>query len=186
LIEERRHNRGDSDQEFKEKVVQIRRVTKVVKGGKKMGFRAVVVIGDVKSKVGLGIGKAAEVASAIRKGVEAAKKNQIVVIIEEGTVPHDSRGSFGASSVLLRSAPAGTGVIAGGAVRAVLELAGFKNVVAKSLGSNNAINAARATLVALKGLRNAAMIQELRGKSLGTSTMLGARDEEIKVNVKAG
>ena len=160
--------RDRGDQEFKEKVVQIRRVTKVVKGGKKMGFRAVVVIGDVKSKVGLGIGKAAEVAAAIRKGVEEAKKNQVVVTIIDGSLPHDTRGKFGASSVLLRMAPAGTGVIAGGAVRAILELAGFKNVVAKSLGNNNAINVARATLAALALVRDAATQREIRGKVLET------------------
>jgi len=158
LSDDRNRNRDrnrdrDRDSDLKEKVVQIRRVTKVVKGGKKMGFRAVVIVGDLKSHVGLGIGKAAEVASAIRKGVEAAKKNQMEVPMSEGTIPHDVTGQFGASSVIIRSAPHGTGVIAGGSIRTVLELAGMKNIVAKSLGSNCAINAARATLEALKELK---------------------------------
>lgn len=161
-----RENRRDQDQEFKEKVVQIRRVTKVVKGGKKMGFRAVVVIGDMKSKVGLGIGKAAEVASAIRKGVDTAKKNQLNVILISGSLPHEITGKFGASQVVLRPAPQGTGVIAGGAVRTILELCGFKNVVAKSIGSNNAINVARATLSALKDLKDKAAEEQFRGKEI--------------------
>jgi small subunit ribosomal protein S5 len=164
LSYDRERDRGD--QEFKEKVVQIRRVTKVVKGGKKMGFRAVVVIGDMKSKVGMGIGKAAEVASAIRKGVDTAKKNQLNVILVTGTLPHEIIGKFGASEVVLRPAPQGTGVIAGGAVRTILELCGFKNVVAKSIGSNNAINVARATLSALKALKSLEAEQKFRGKEL--------------------
>lgn len=153
-------------QELKEKVVQIRRVTKVVKGGKKMGFRAVVVVGDMINKVGLGIGKAAEVAAAIRKGVEAAKKNQVVVTQVSGTLPHDIVGNYSASQVVLRAAPPGTGVIAGGSVRTILELAGYKNVVAKSIGSNNAINVARATLVALASLKDLAKVQAQRGKEI--------------------
>lgn len=152
--------------ELKEKVVQIRRVTKVVKGGKKMGFRAVVVVGDMLSSVGLGIGKAAEVASAIRKGVEAAKKNQLEIAQVQGTLPHDVVGKFGASHVVLRPAPAGTGVIAGGAVRTILELAGMKNVVAKSIGSNNAINVARATLNGLTALKSREEVLALRGKEI--------------------
>lgn len=163
-----RRDRGgqEKDSEFKEKVVQIRRVTKVVKGGKKMGFRAVVVAGDMISRVGLGIGKAVEVAAAIRKGSEAAKKNLINVHQVQGTLPHDIVGRFGASQVVLRPAPAGTGVIAGGAVRTILELAGMKNVVAKSIGSNNAINVARATLQALSSLKKLEEAQAIRGKEL--------------------
>ena len=152
------------DQEFKEKVVQIRRVTKVVKGGKKMGFRAVVVVGDLKSKVGLGIGKAAEVSAAIRKGVEAAKRLMVEVPLIGGTIPHDVVGNFSASRVILRPAPRGTGVIAGGAVRTILELAGLKNIVAKSLGSPNAINVARATLQAMGLLKRFDVIVQQRGK----------------------
>ncbi|HVN67240.1 MAG TPA: 30S ribosomal protein S5 [Candidatus Sulfotelmatobacter sp.] len=154
------------DSEFKEKVIQIRRVTKVVKGGKKMGFRAVVIVGDVKSRVGLGIGKAAEVPAAIRKGVEAAKKALIEVPLVSGTVPHDVHGRFSASTVVLRPAPAGTGVIAGGSVRTVLELSGVKNIVAKKIGSANAINVARATLNALQLLKKYEVISALRGKEL--------------------
>jgi small subunit ribosomal protein S5 len=164
LREER--EREQKEQELKEKVVQIRRVTKVVKGGKKMGFRAVVVVGDMKSKVGLGVGKAAEVASAIRKGVEAGKRNQVEVPQLEGTLTHDIVGRFSASQVVLRSAPPGTGVIAGGAVRTILELAGMKNVVAKSIGSNNAINVARATLAALTSLKTTEKEEAIRGKKL--------------------
>ena len=160
-----RDNR-DKDQEFKEKVVQIRRVTKVVKGGKKMGFRAVVVVGDMISRVGMGIGKATEVAPAIRKGVEAAKKNQQKISQVEGTIAHDIIGEFSASKVVLRSAPRGTGVIAGGAVRTILELCGLKNVVAKSIGSNNAINVARATLNALTSLNSLERVKALRGKEI--------------------
>lgn len=156
----------EKESEFKEKVVQIRRVTKVVKGGKKMGFRAVVVVGDMLSRVGLGIGKAGEVSAAIRKGVESAKRNQVEVHQVEGTLPHDIVGRFSASQVVLRPAPHGTGVIAGGAVRTVLELAGMKNVVAKSIGSNNAINVARATLAGLTSLKNLEKEEKVRGKEL--------------------
>lgn len=152
--------------EFKEKVVQIRRVTKVVKGGKKMGFRAVVVVGDMFSQVGLGVGKAAEVSAAIRKGVEAAKKGQVAVPQVGGTIPHDVIGEYGASKVVLRPAPAGTGVIAGGAVRPILELSGLRNIVAKAIGSTNAINVARATLVALQSLKRLEQEKNIRGKDL--------------------
>lgn len=158
------YRRGNDD--LKEKVVQISRVTKVVKGGKKMGFRAVVVVGDMKTHVGLGVGKAAEVSAAIRKGVEAAKKMQVTVPLINGTIPHDIIGKYGASSVVLRAAPRGTGVIAGGAVRTLLELSGLKNVVAKAIGSTNPINVARATLNALTSLRNAAEESAIRGKEL--------------------
>ena len=154
------------ESEFKEKVVQIRRVTKVVKGGRKMGFRAVVVVGDMLGRVGLGIGKAAEVSAAIRKGVESGKKNQVDVHQVEGTLPHDIIGIYGASKVHLRAAPLGTGVIAGGAVRTILELGGMKNVVAKSIGSNNAINVARATLNALVSLKKLEEQKDIRGKEL--------------------
>ncbi len=161
-----RQRRDRKDKEFQEKVVQIRRVTKVVKGGKRMGFRATVVIGDQKARVGIGIGKAGEVATAIRKGVEAAKRNMVTVIIHEGTLPHKIIGRFVSSRVVLRPAPKGTGVIAGGAIRTLLELAGYKNVVAKSIGSNNAVNVAQATLNGLASLRSKEEEQEVRGKEL--------------------
>jgi len=156
----------ERDSELKEKVVNISRVTKVVKGGKKMGFRAVVVVGDLKSHVGLGVGKAAEVSAAIRKGVEAAKKSSMEVPLVSGTIPHDVTGRFSASYVVLRPAPHGTGVIAGGAVRTILELAGLKNIVAKSIGSSNPINVARATLAALCGLKRLEIFSQQRGKEL--------------------
>ncbi len=150
----------------KEKVIQIRRITKVVKGGKKMGFRAVVVVGDEMGSVGVGVGKAAEVSAAIRKAIEDAKKHRISVPIVGTTIPHDISGKQGASVVLMRPAVAGTGVIAGGAVRIVLELAGIKDVVAKSLGSPNAINVARATVNGLLSLRKIEDEEILRGKKL--------------------
>lgn len=158
------NRRYKEDSEFKEKVVQIRRVTKVVTGGKKMGFRAVVVIGDLKSHVGLGVGKAAEVPAAIRKGVEAAKRAMVTVPLVGGTIPHDIIGKFSSSSVVLRPAPHGTGVIAGGSVRTILELSGLKNIVAKKIGSANAINVARATLVALSSLKILDEVIQTRGK----------------------
>lgn len=156
----------EKESEFKEKVVNIRRVTKVVKGGKKMGFRAVVVIGDLKGRVGLGLGKAAEVSAAIRKGVEAAKRGLITVPMIEGSVPHDAVGKFSASTVVLRPAQRGTGVIAGGSVRTILELCGYKNVVAKSIGSANAINVARASLSALSALKTVETASAERGKEV--------------------
>ena len=150
----------------KEKVVQIRRVCKVVKGGKKLGFRAVVVVGDEKGTVGVGVGKANEVSSAIRKSVEDAKKHQVKVPIIGKTIPHDTEGVWGASKVILRPAPTGTGVIAGGAVRTVLELAGIADIVAKLIGASNSINSARATIEGLKELKILENEVELRGKKL--------------------
>jgi small subunit ribosomal protein S5 len=162
----RGNDRRDRDSEFKEKVVQIRRVTKVVKGGKKMGFRSVVVVGDMITRVGLGVGKAAEVAAAIRKGVEAGKLNMIAIPLVGDTIPHKIIGKYSASQVVMRPAPRGTGVIAGGAVRTILELGGVKNVVAKSIGSNNAINVARATLSGLASLKQLEKENIRRGKTL--------------------
>lgn len=163
-MSEENRGRRDQNSEFKEKVVQIRRVTKVVKGGKKMGFRAVVIAGNLKGEVNVGLGKAAEVSAAIRKGVDHAKINMIKFPLIGGTIPHDVIGRFSASQVVLRPAPRGTGVIAGGAVRTILELAGLKNIVAKSLGSANAINVARATLNALSSLKSIEQVTQQRGK----------------------
>lgn len=164
-MEQKRFRRSENEKE-KEKVIQIRRVTKVVKGGKRMGFRAAVIVGDGEGHVGLGVGKAAEVAAAIRKGVEEARKYQVPVLRKGLTIPHETRGKLGASKVILRPAPRGTGVIAGGAVRTVLELSGISDVVAKSIGSPSAINTAKATIEALKKIKDIREEEALRGKKL--------------------
>jgi len=161
-----RNYRDREPKEFEERVVQVRRVTKVVKGGKRMGFRVLTVIGDRKGRVGIGIGKASEVSSAIRKGVELAKRSLINVPLISGTIPHEIVGKLGSSDVLMRPAPSGKGVIAGGSVRIILELAGVRDVVAKSLGSSSAINMAKATLNALGLLKVQEDQEKLRGKSL--------------------
>jgi small subunit ribosomal protein S5 len=155
-----------SQMELKDTVVSIGRVTKVVKGGKNMSFSALVVIGDGAGVVGFGIGKAKEVPSAIKKAIEAAKKQLIRVPMAGSSIPHPVLGQFGAGSVLLKPAPDGKGIIAGGAVRAVVEAAGIHNVLTKSLGSPNAHNVVRATFDALTRLRNPADVARLRGKDL--------------------
>ena len=152
--------------EFKEKLVAVNRVTKVVKGGRNFRFAALVVVGDEKGRVGAGIGKAAEISEAIRKGVEDAKKHLITVPLVNTSIPHDSIGLFSTAKVVLMPAPEGTGVIAGGAARAVLELAGVKDIRTKSYGTNNRINMVKATLEGLKQLRSAEQIAKLRGKSV--------------------
>lgn len=152
--------------ELKEKLVQIRRVSKTVAGGRRMSFSALVVVGDGQGKVGAGTGKAQEIPEAIRKAVETAKKGMIAVPLKGSTIPHDMIGRHGAGKVLIRPASEGTGVIAGGAVRAVLELSGIRDVLSKSLGSNNAHNMVLATLKALKSLRNVEDVARLRGKSV--------------------
>jgi small subunit ribosomal protein S5 len=143
-----------SDMEFKEKLVSLDRVTKVVKGGKNMHFRALVVVGDGKGHVGVGLGKAREVPEAIRKAGVAAKKSVITVVFRDNTIPHESLSKFGAARVLLRPASPGTGVIAGGGVRAVVEAAGVRDILTKSLGCANPVNVTKATIVALANLRN--------------------------------
>jgi small subunit ribosomal protein S5 len=152
--------------ELKDTVVSISRVTKVVKGGKNLSFSALVVVGDGHGVVGFGIGKAKEVPSAIKKAIEAAKKVLVRVPMKGTTIPHPVLGNFGAGSVLLKPAPDGTGIIAGGAVRAVVESAGINNVLTKSLGSANAHNVVRATFVALGLLRDPAVVARLRGKDV--------------------
>jgi len=152
------------ESEWKERVVQIRRVTKVVKGGKKLSFRAVVVIGDEKGRVGVGVGKAAEVIGAVKKGVTEAKKCLVTVPLTRiNSIPHPMTGTAGAAKVMLRPAAAGTGVIAGGAVRTVLELAGVKNILGKSLGADSPLNNARAAINTLSQLRNFKDIADERG-----------------------
>ena len=161
------------ESEWKEQVVQIRRVTKVVKGGKKLSFRAIVIVGNKKGQVGMGVAKAAEVIIAIQKAVADARKNLISVPLFNTTIPHMITGRSGAGSVVLKPASKGTGVIAGGAVRAVLELSGVENILSKSLGSKSPLNAANATLNALKSLRKFSDVAKVRGISV--KEMLGQK-----------
>ena len=163
-----RQERIDASQlELEEKVVSIKRVTKVVKGGRNMRFTALVVVGDGKGHVGAGLGKATEIPEAIRKGKEDAAKKLIEVVLDENeSVTHDTIGKFGSTSVLLKKAPDGTGVIAGGPARAVIELAGIKNIRTKSLGSNNKQNVVLATIEGLRGIKTPEEVARLRGKSV--------------------
>ena len=152
--------------EFKERLVAVNRVSKTVKGGRNMRFSALVVVGDGKGTVGYGLGKAAEVSEAILKGIADAKKNMTMITLEGTTIPHDVIGVFGAGRVMLKPAPEGTGIIAGGAVRAVMEAVGISNIRAKCLRSNNPQNVVKATMQGLMSLRDAAEVARIRGKSV--------------------
>ena len=161
-----RNDAAKKEQEFSETLVALNRVSKTVKGGRIARFTAIMVVGDKNGRVGYGLGKAAEVPDAIRKGIEDAKKNMITVSRKGSTIPHEIVGEFGAGRVLLKPAAPGTGVIAGGAVRTVLELAGIKNIRAKCLRSNNPTNVVKATFEGLKALRTAEQVAAIRDKSV--------------------
>ena len=158
--------RREQESEFLEKLVAVNRVSKTVKGGRNMRFSALMVVGDQNGKVGCGMGKAVEIPEAIRKGLEDAKKSMITIPLNGTTIPHEVVGVFGTGKVKMLPAPEGTGVIAGGPVRAVLEACGIKDIVTKSIGSNNKINMVRATLAGLKQLRSAEQVAAMRGKTV--------------------
>lgn len=161
-----RNDAAKQDNEYSESLVALNRVSKTVKGGRIARFTAIMVVGDKNGRVGYGLGKAAEVPDAIRKGIEDAKKNMITVSRKGSTIPHEIIGEFGAGRVLLKPAAPGTGIIAGGAVRTVLELAGIKNIRAKCLRSNNPTNVVKATFEGLKALRTAEQVAAIREKSV--------------------
>ena len=168
MAKRRKGNRTkEKDSSWQERVIQIRRVSKVVKGGKKLSFRAIVIVGNEKGQVGVGVGKASDVIGAVRKGVADGKKQLIdVPLSKSSSIPHPANGVSGGAKVMIRPAAPGTGVIAGGAVRTVLELAGVKNILAKQLGSNNPLNNARAAVDALESLRTFSEVAQERGISL--------------------
>ncbi len=164
----RNDNRREENDGLEKKLIAVNRVSKTVKGGRNMRFSALVVVGDGQGKVGLGMGKAAEVSEAIEKASKLAKRNMVSISLKDNTIPHATTGKYGRGQVLLLPAEQGTGVIAGGAVRIVLEVAGVKDIRTKSLGSNNPINSAKATMQGLMSLRNADEIARLRGVDITT------------------
>lgn len=159
-------NKQISEQDLEDKVIHLNRVAKVVKGGRRFAFSALVAVGDGKGNVGVGLGKAREVPDAIRKGTERARRNMVSVPLEDGTIPHEVLGHAGAGRVMLRPAGAGTGVIAGSGIRAVMELAGVQNVITKCIGSNNPNNMIRATMDAIGQLRSVDEVARRRGKTV--------------------
>src|ERR1700744_3693721 len=164
---QQQQGRREEDSEFEDKVIHINRCAKVVKGGRRFSFAAIVVVGDKKGRVGVGLGKAGEVPEAIKKAGKQAKKNLMKIPLDGNTIPHEVVGHFGASQVLMKPAPEGTGIIASSSVRAILEVAGVQNILTKSIRRDNPHNVVRATLEGLRELRNFADIAKARGKTLG-------------------